>query len=189
MRRIVVLGVLILALVITGCGSSSDDGSAAAPSDDGSAAAPSDGGSAAAISLPDGWAMTDAISADEVGAITGKTMEVFPEASSAAQSGKPAGGFTAAAVDDSKIYFGADVQGGEAVFEDTKSYAEGGSVQDVSGVGDAAYYLTFSDGRAGVVAIKGDAVIRVDWNPAVYTEDPAGFGAELANLLLGKMFQ
>lgn len=181
MRKITILGVLILALVVVGCGSSSSDGD--------SAVAPADGDSAAAISLPDGWAMTDAITAEEVGAITGKTMEAFPEASSSAQSGKPAGSYTAAGVDDSKIYFGADVQGGEAVFEDTKSYAEGGSVEDVGGVGDAAYYLTFSDGRAGVVAIKGDAVIRVDWNPAVYTEDPAGFGAELANLLLGKMFQ
>jgi len=179
MRAIVVLGVLLLALAVAGCGSSSEsDSPASSP----------DAGSAAAVSLPDGWAMDAAISAEEVGAITGKTMEAFPEASSAAQSGKPAGSFTAAGIDDSKVFFGVDVQGGEALFEDTKTYAEPGSIQDVGDVGDKAYVLTFTDGRAGIVALKGDAVVRVDWNSAVYPEDPTDFGARLANALLGNMF-
>jgi hypothetical protein len=115
-------------------------------------------------------------------------MEEFPEASSAAQDGKPAGGYTATGVDSSKIYFGVDVQGGEAGYENMLSFASG-SMTDVSGVGDQAAVVTFSDGRAGIIARKGDAVIRVDWDPKVYTDDPADFGAQLANALLQKMYQ
>lgn len=186
MRRIVVLGLLVAAgaLALSACGSSSEGEVSASP-DGGSGS----GSSGAVISLPDGWTMEDAMTAEEVGAITGKTMEAFPEASSAAQSGKLAGSFTAAGVTDSKVYFGVDVQGGDALFEDQKSYAEGGSPSDVSGVGDKAYVLTFSDGRAGIVVQKGDAVVRIDWNPAVYSQDPADFGSELANALLSKMYQ
>ena len=32
-------------------------------------------------------------------------------------------------------------------------------------------------------------MIRVDWDPNVYTDDPAAFGSSLANALLAKMFQ
>jgi hypothetical protein len=91
-------------------------------------------------------------------------------------------------VDGSKIYVGADVQGGEAGYEDMLSFAKG-SPPDVSGVGDQAALVTFSDGRTGIIARKGDAVIRVDWDPKVYTDDPADFGARLANALLAKMYQ
>ena len=182
MHRLIVLGALILtvSLALAGCGSSSDGGSTDAASD---------GGEAAAITLPDGWTMADALTAEDVGAITGKTMEEFPEASSAAQDGKPAGGYTATGVDGSKIYFGVDVQGGEPGYESMLSYAEPDSAADVSGVGDQAALVTFSDGRAGIIARKGDAVIRVDWDPKIYTDDPAAFGSSLANALLEKMYQ
>lgn len=182
MHRLVVLGVLILAvsLALAGCGSSSD-----ADTSDGSSG---EGGSAA-ITLPDGWTITDALSAEEIGAVTGRTMEVFPEASSAAEDGKPTGGYTATGVDGSKIYFGVDVQGGQSGYDLMLSYADPGSATDVSGVGDKATLVTFSDGRAGVIARKGDAMIRVDWDPKVYTDDPADFGARLANALLQKMYQ
>lgn len=90
-------------------------------------------------------------------------MEVFPEASSAAQDGKPAGSYTASGVDGSKISFGVDVQSGESGYQDMLSFAEPGSSQ-VAG-GDEASAVTFSDGRAGIIARKGDAVIRVDWDP------------------------
>jgi hypothetical protein len=181
MRRIIVLGLLVVAgvLAVAGCGSSGD----------GAAAESSGAASSATITLPDGWAMTDALTAEEVGAVTGKTMEAFPEASSAAQDGKPAGGYTAAGVDGSKIYFGVDVQGGETGYESMLSYAESGSSQDVSGVGDQAAVVTFSDGRAGLIARKGDAVIRVDWDPQVYAGDPADLGGRLANALLAKMYE
>ena len=81
------------------------------------------------------------------------------------------------------------MQGGEAGYESQLSFADSGSATDVSGVGDQAAVLTFSDGRAGIIARKGDAVIRVDWDPKIYTDDPAVFGSSLANALLEKMFQ
>lgn len=182
MRRSIALAALVLALslVPAACGSSSDGGS----SDD-----TSSGGEAATVTLPDGWAMTDALSAEDVGTVTGQTMEVFPEASSAAQDGKPAGSYTAAGADGSKIYFGVDVQGGEAGYEKMLSFAEPGSARDVGEVGDQAATVTFSDGRSGIIVRKGDAVMRVDWDPAVYTDEAADFGARLANLLLQKMFE
>jgi hypothetical protein len=180
MRKLIVLGLLGLAVAVAGCGSSSDAGTS-----DGSS---SDGGSAA-ITLPDGWTMTDALSAEEVGAVTGRTMEVFPEASSAAQDGRPAGSYTATGVDGSKIYFGVDVQGGQSGYDLMISYAEPDSMTDVGGVGDQAAVVAFSDGRAGIIARKGDAVVRVDWDPQVYTDDPADFGARLASALLEKMYR
>jgi hypothetical protein len=191
MCRLVSLALIILAVAgaLAGCGSSTDDASTDAGATGATSAAATDEGGGAVISLPDGWTMTDALSADEVGAITGRAMEVFPEASSAAQDGKPTGSYTATGVDGSKIYFGVDVQGGEARYESQLSFADSGSATDVSGVGDQAAVVTFSDGRAGIIARKGDAVIRVDWDPKVYTDDPAAFGSSLASALLAKMFQ
>jgi len=49
-----------------------------------------------------------------------------------------------------------------------------------------AAVVRFSDGRAGIIARRGDAVIRVDWDPKVYTYEPSDFGARLANALLQK---
>lgn len=192
MKRFVIVAVSIVGvLAIAGCGSSGGDGTSeggAASGGDGSASPAAVDTASATITLPDGWALTDALTAEEVGAVTGKTMEVFPEASSAAQDGKPAGSFLASGVDGSKIYFGVDVNGGQAGYDDQLSYAASGSVQDVTGVGDKAATVTFSDGRAGIIVLKGDAVIRVDWDPAVYPDDPADLGARLANALLGGMY-
>ncbi len=183
MLRVIVLGVVVIvgALAAVGCGSSEE-------SSDTSAAA-ADAESSAVITLADGWTLEDALTPADVGAVTGKTMEAFPEASSAAQDGKPAGGFIASGVDGSKIYFGVNVAGGQAGYDDMLSYAEAGSVQEVSGVGDQAAIVKFSDGRAGIIVRKGDAVIRVDWDPAVYPDDPADLGARLANALLERMYQ
>ncbi len=143
----------------------------------------------ATISLPDGWTMTDALSADDVGAITGETMTYFPEAASAAQNGKPQGSYLATGKDGSKIRFSADVQGGEGEFEKIKQFAEAGSVEEVSGVGDKAYVCAFSATDHGIVALQGEVVIRIDWNPSVYTADKAEFGPQLAGALLDNIFQ
>ena len=61
-----------------------------------------------------------------------------------------------------KICCGVDVQGSEAGYELMPSDAEPGSGTDVSGGGDRAAVVALSDGRAGIIARRGDAVIRVD---------------------------
>ena len=104
MRRLVMLGTMILAasIMLIACGSTADEAATdATPDAAGSSpaaplpdeTAPEEPTASSSIILPDGWTMTDALSADEVGAITGKKMVVFPEGSSAAQNGKPAGGY------------------------------------------------------------------------------------------------
>lgn len=174
--RIICITLFAIVLAASGCSSSTDT--------------PDPGTTEkATISLPAGWPMEDAISADEVGAITGESMVLFPEAGSSAQSGRPSCGYTIAAVSDSKILFSTDVQGGAAGFENLKQFAEAGSIQDVTDVGDQAFVCTFSDGRKGIVVLKGDAVLRIDWNPAVYSEDPGAFGTRLAAKTLEGMFQ
>ena len=182
MRRAMVQGILVLIvpLAIMGCGS---------PSTGDTPESSSSAGPSTAITLPDGWTMTDALSAEEVGAVTGKTMEVFPEASSAAQDGRPAGSYTASGVDGSKIYFGVDVAGGEAGYESMLSFAQSGSAQDVAGIGNKAAMVSFSDGRTGILVLNGDAVIRIDWDPKVYTGDATDLGTRLANALLSGMYE
>jgi len=189
--RLVFIVLLAAALAAAGCGSSTGSPEPADTQGQTTPAAAETAQAAekATISLPAGWAMEDAISADQVGAITGETMAFFPEAGSAAQSGKPSCGYTVAGKDDSKIYFGADVQGGEAGFEDMKQFAEAGSIRDVSGVGDKAYVCSFSDGRQGIIVLKGDALLRVDWNPTVYDADARELGTRLAGKTLEGMFR
>ena len=69
------------------------------------------------------------------------------------------------------------------------SFAEPGSSQGVSRVGDVASAVMFSDGRVGIIARKGDAFIRVDWDPQVYPGAAADVGGRLANALTAGMSQ
>ncbi|HET6496268.1 MAG TPA: hypothetical protein VFH61_12990 [Thermoleophilia bacterium] len=184
-RKIAAIVLFAFILTAPACGSSDETST---PANDGGEATSAASGSAE-ISLPDGWTMTDAISAEEVGAITGESMEAFPEAGSAAQSGRPAGSYIATGKTDAKIFFSVDVQGGEQGYEQVKEFTDPASIQEVSGVGDKAYVCTFSDGRTGIIALKGDAVVRVDWNPSAFAADPAEFGGELAGKLLENLYQ
>lgn len=142
------------------------------------------------ISLPQGWAMKDAISAEDVGAITGETMTYFPEASSSAQSGKPACGYTVAGKDSSKIGFYAWVNGGSKQFDSIKGFAAKDSVKEVSGIGDKAFICDFSNGQSAIVVQKGETVVRVDWYPKTYSKfDKEDLGKKLAGKLLANMYK
>jgi hypothetical protein len=188
------IGMLLALLSLAGC-SSEAPGTTAPGSEQGAttaAATDSTTTTAAApakISLPEGWAMEDAISAEEVGAITGETMTLFPEASSSAKSGKPVAGYLVSGKDGSKIRFSADVQGGEDLFESMRQFAEEDSIREVNGLGDKAYVCVFSPTDHGIVVLKGDLVIRVDWNPSVYSADPEEFGNRLAGKLLANLYR
>lgn len=183
MRRALVL--LIMLLLIFGSAACSS-GSEATP--EATATAGGSGSAKATISLADGWAIADVLSEAEVGEITGKTMKYFPEGASAAQNGKPKAGYTNDGQPNTKLFIGVDVAGGEECFELEKGFAEASSIKDLDGVGDRAVTCAWSDGNVGVLVLMSDAVIRIDWPAAVYGDDAAGMGGDLAKLLLSKMF-
>lgn len=66
---------------------------------------------------------------------------------------------------------------------------EAGTIRDVSGAGEKAFPCSFSDGRQGIIVLKGDAVVRVDWNPTVDDADPQELGTQLAGRALEGMFR
>jgi len=182
-RRLACAVLMFLFLVATAC--SSSDSASTGDGQQSASATPTN----AQISLPDGWAMQDAISAEEVAAVTGQTMTYFPEAGSSAQAGKPSCGYTVAGKDDSKILFSADVSGGSGPFEAMKDYAVEGTIQSVDGLGDAAYTCAFAGGRRGIIVLKGNALVRVDWSSTAYTVDTEEFGTALAGKLLANLFR
>ena len=142
------------------------------------------------IGLPKGWAMLDALSAAEVGAITGESMTVFPDAASKAQEGRPSSGYNVPGKDFSVINFAAVVGGGEAEFESTKGFAVAGSVVEVTGVGDRAYMCDFVTGATVIVVQKGPDVFRVNWQPKTYaSHDRVELGKKLAGKLLEKLYR
>jgi hypothetical protein len=184
--RLTLAGVLIVALGLAGCSGaeSSTETSDGAETSEGTGVSESD-----VIVLEDGWAIQDVITPEEVGAIMGATMTYFPEAGSAAQDGRPEAGYTQESVEGSKVYFAVDVDGGEEELEIIKGYAVEGSLEEISGLGDKAYALTYEDGDVGVILVRGEAFIRIDWPSDVYGSDAAGLGSELANLLMSKMYE
>jgi hypothetical protein len=134
--------------------------------------------------------MQDAISAAEVGAITGETMTYFPEANSAAQRGRPAAGYVVTGKDMSKISFRAFVGGGNEEFEKIKKFAAPDTAVEVAGVGDKAYLCDFATGATAIVVLKGEDVFRIDWQPKTYaSHDKAELGKKLAGKLLEKLYQ
>ena len=109
--------------------------------------------------------MQDAISAADVGAITGETMTYFPEANSKAKEGRPSAGYTVAGKDFSKIAFGAIV-------------------------GDKAYMCDFVTGATVIVVLKGQDVFRIDWQPKTYDkQDKVELGKKLAGKLLENLYK
>lgn len=177
----------LTAMLLAGCGGPKETPSAGGEPAAKEAAAPA---TTKEISLPEGWAMQDAISAADVGAITGEAMTYFPEANSAAQTGRPSAGYTVAGKDFSRIAFGAVVGGGEKEFESTKGYAAPGSVVEVAGVGDEAYMCDFVTGATVIVVLKGQDVFRVDWQPKTYDKhDKVELGRKLAGKLLENLYK
>ena len=142
------------------------------------------------ITLAKGWEIKDVLSAEEVGAITGETMAVVASPESKAAEGRPAAAYEVAGKMMSQINFSAVVAGGEKEFEGHKQWANAGSVQDVSGLGDKAYVCDVMTGAAAIVVLQGQDVVRVDWQPKTYEKlEKVEFGKKLAGKLLEKMYQ
>ena len=60
----------------------------------------------------------------------------------------------------------------------------------LEGIGDLAYLCDFENGSTDIVIIKGETVIRVRWNPAIYNSfGKEDFGRALAGKLLSNMYK
>lgn len=142
------------------------------------------------ITLAKGWEIKDVLSAEEVGAITGEAMTAVPRPDSKAPEGRPAAAYEVAGKTMSQINFSAVVGGGEKEFEGHKQWANKGSVQEVPGLGDKAYVCDVMTGVSAIVVLKGQDVVRVDWDPKTYEKlEKVEFGKKLAGKLLEKMYK
>ncbi len=177
----------VVATALAGCGGAKETPAPAGePATQASAPAEAAPAAKGEIALPKGWAMKDAISAADVGAITGETMTYFPDAGSKAQEGRPSCGYNVPGKDFSVVNFRAVVGGGEAEFESTKGFAVAGSVVEVPGVGDKAYMCDFVTGATTIVVLKGQDVLKVDWQPKTWASHDK---LELGKKLVGKLIE
>lgn len=181
---------LIAALVLGVAGCSGSEADKADAPESGEAATENTGLELAEeITLPDGWAMDAAISAEEVGAVTGQTMEYFPDAGSAAQDGSPIAQYMIADEPGSGIRFAARVEGGADVYDVLDQYAVEGTSEEISGLADKAHMLELEDGDFAIVALKGDARYEIRWDPTFYDVDKASMAADLMATLLSNVYK
>ena len=137
------------------------------------------------ITLAEGWKMQDAITAEDVGAITGTKMEYFPEASASSKNGRPAAGYTIPGTPYSKIGFIGRLNDGKKEFEIQKQHAVEGSMQELPDLGDKAYIMDLKDESTVVMVLLGEASIRISWYPRVYEGfDKVELGRKLASKLI-----
>lgn len=192
---------LIAALLLSGCGSPAAP--EPSPADTEPPAAPTAAPAAEptpsptpelgdAIVLPDGWTTEQAVSVAEIEALVGDTgYAFFPEASSDAANGNPAGGFVKQDANGNlKLTFLAFVNGTKEKYDFFADYVVDGTLQDIeSELWDQAFVGDFNDGSAAVVALKGDLCIRINWFPDAYPQfDKAEFGTRLASLLIRNLY-
>lgn len=139
------------------------------------------------IVLPTGWTMDMAVSAEDIQQVTGQSgYAFFPEASSNAQSGKPACGFVKDNNPRLKLTFSAFLKDGAdklAFFLEFASEKK----QLPNALWDSGYELAFSNGSKAVVVLKGSACFRIDWWPDGHPDDNT-LGERLAVLLMNRVY-
>ncbi len=195
-RRLLGIAMVVALLPLAGCSSDNSATTTGTVQETTTAASTATSGTEsettdtqASISLPDGWTINEAISAEEVGAITGENMAFFPEGASAADKGHPVGSYLVTDKEGSKIRFEALVDGGREGFEKIKGFAATETISEVSGLADEAFVCEFSPTNHGIVVLKGDLVARIDWNPTVYAMHKTEFGTKLAERFLANLFK
>lgn len=144
------------------------------------------------ILLPDGWAMTDAVSAGEVAAIMEQTdFRVFPEAASSSQKGRPIGSYILNGVPYSKVRFEANVSGGQQAFDTAASYLT--ETKEIDGAKwNSAVIGTVKAGEKNqmrILVLKNDLFLVISWVPEVYPDlDPEETSVSLAELLITNLY-
>lgn len=149
------------------------------------------------IVLPAGWKIQQAMSLEEMGAITGKEMAFYFYGLDKPAEGKPGGGYYI--VDDpesanNQISIRVEAEGGQARYDSVKGYAVDGKTEDIAGIGDKAYLGQFED--AGVTfttlaVLKGNLFFRVMvptevWKGLSY--EPEQLASDIAFKLLENLY-
>ncbi|WPL17049.1 hypothetical protein Thiowin_02035 [Thiorhodovibrio winogradskyi] len=144
------------------------------------------------ILLPDGWAIDDAISAEDVEAVMKTTgFAVFPEAASSKSKGRPIGSYNLGGVPYSKVRFEANVSDGQEAYERAVGFITDateieGPRWDVALMGNAKLG---DKTETRMLIRKGDHFFMISWVPEVFPElDPKETNIKLAELLISKLY-
>ena len=190
MKSLATLLALTLVFAFTGCGE--QPAPEAETSDDSATQQEDTPSTGTGIVLPDGWAMTDAVSASEVEAIMGTPgFSAFPEAASSASSGRPIGSYNVSSVPYSKVRFEADVNGGQEAYDTAAGFLSDpteitGPMWDSAVIGDVA---AGDRTQVRMVVLKGDLFFSVSWEPEVYPDlDRIETSVKLADLLTTNLY-
>lgn len=195
MKGIIVLLAALTALFVIGCGEQPADETAAETTSEPVAEEPVTDVApevSEEIVLPDGWAMTDAVTAAEVEAIMGVPgFGSFPEAASNASGGKPVGSFNIGSIPYSKVRFEVDVAGGRPGYDLAAGYLTD-PVEVPGDMWDAAVLGDVPAGdrvQARIVVLKGDVCFHISWEPAVFPNlDKTETCVKLAELLITNLY-
>jgi hypothetical protein len=149
------------------------------------------------IVLPAGWKIQQAMSLEEMGAITGKAMAFYFYSLDKPAEGKPGGGYYI--VDDPKsaenqIVIKVETEGGQARYDSVKGYAIDGKTEDIAGIGDKAYLCQMGDAGAvntTMAVLKGNLFFRVEvptepWKALSF--EPDQLASDIAFQLLENLY-
>jgi hypothetical protein len=145
-----------------------------------------------AIVLPEGWEISDAISAAEVEAIIGRSdYEYWYESLNDPAAGKPQGSWYDGSLALSKINFLVYTNDGEANFERVSGYVND-AVEVSNPFWDKALLGGMAAGADDMVAIlvlRGDVCLRIQFSPEVYAElDFEETSVALAERLINNLY-
>ena len=191
MKRIIILvTALLLVAALTACAAKeAPEKAAQEPQATEAPAEPEASALSDTITLPDGWTMDQAIVSVDVAAVTGLSYSPFPEAASAAQSGKPAGGFVTENQNE-KISFFAFTKDGQSQYDLFLEYISDGTKQDMpSDLWPQGCYGEFSDGSAAAIILRGDCCMRVNFYPDGYASmEKLTLAQSLAELFVYRLY-
>ncbi len=145
------------------------------------------------IVLPDGWEISDAISAAEVEAILGRTgYSYWHETLSDPAAGKPQGSYFDGSLAASKINFLVYTFDGPANFDRVSGYVND-STEVEGDLWDRAIIGTMGGAidevSVGMLILRGDVCIRIKWDAAVYEGyDRIELSVKLAEQLINNLY-
>ncbi|MBK5970013.1 MULTISPECIES: hypothetical protein [Thiorhodovibrio] len=144
------------------------------------------------ILLPDGWEISDAVSAEEVEIIM-KTpgFSSFAQGANSPSSGRPVGSYNLPGTPYSGVRFDANVAGGQQAYDTAAGYLT--DTKEIDGPKwDSALMGEVKAGKKTqmrMLVLKGDQFFMISWVPEVFPElAPEETNVELAELLITNLY-